>query len=131
MPAHTLLLNETLRYARPAQPELDELDGFTNFFAATRAPEPLTRVQLERGINGVAIAGEVGKRRRPAVLIRSSPWKAGTTGTPWHDSFDLLNRRAVYYGDHRADTVGPLGSTEGNKLLEEVRPLHRSNDRTD
>ncbi|MFF4010875.1 hypothetical protein [Streptomyces sp. NPDC001717] len=47
--------------------------------------------------------GEIGERRRPAVLIRSSPWKAGTDETPWHDVFDLDNGRVRYFGDHRGD----------------------------
>ncbi|MFE9395057.1 HNH endonuclease [Streptomyces flavidovirens] len=72
---------------------------------------------MSKGINPIAKIKAVDGRRRPAILIRSSPWKAGTAETPWHDVFDLDNGHVRYYGDHRADHTVPVGSTDGNAVL--------------
>ncbi|AUG75744.1 restriction endonuclease [Kitasatospora sp. MMS16-BH015] len=64
--------------------------------------------------------------RRPAVMIRSSPWKAGSEQTPWHDVFDLDNGHVRYFGDHKFDTAKPLGSTTGNAALLEVFDGHQA-----
>jgi predicted restriction endonuclease len=80
---------------------------------------------LSKGVNPIAKAKAVDGRRRPAILIRSSPWKAGTVETPWHDVFDLDNGHVRYYGDHRADHTVPVGSTDGNAALLETVPHHQ------
>ncbi|KUJ33855.1 restriction endonuclease [Streptomyces sp. NRRL F-5122] len=55
--------------------------------------------------------------RRPAILIRSSPWKAGTEQTPWHDVFDMDNGHVRYFGDHKAGLSATPGTTTGNAAL--------------
>ena len=77
-------------------------------------------VILESGINASARVSAVDGSRRPAVLIRSSPAKAGSETTPWQDIIDLDAGVLTYFGDHKPGTPGPLGSTKGNKALEEV-----------
>lgn len=81
-------------------------------------------VQLERGISGPAVTKAPGGGRRSVVLLRSSPWKAGTKETPWED--DLSGPIVRYKGDHKSTITGPLGSTSGNKLLSEIMPLFLS-----
>ncbi|MFJ2647099.1 HNH endonuclease [Streptomyces sp. NPDC087420] len=86
-------------------------------------------MQLSKGINPIAkVRPTSGERRhrRPAILIRSSPWKAGTAETPWHDVFDLDNGRVTYYGDHRVDHTVPVGTTPGNAALLETLEEHQA-----
>ncbi|WP_159104187.1 HNH endonuclease [Streptomyces sp. CdTB01] len=79
---------------------------------------------MSKGIN--PIARSKNGQRRPAILIRSSPWKAGTAETPWHDVFDLDNGRVRYFGDHRVDHTVPVGTTQGNAVLLEAYAEHRA-----
>ena len=72
-------------------PVFAEIDGLRNFFAATFVSDGLGQAQLERGINAMAATGAKSDGRRPAILIRSSLRKAGTSSTPWHDSYDSFN----------------------------------------
>ena len=111
---HKLLMLEIFRYPKPFTP-VPELDGRPNFFAATSA-EALPKLLLESGINAPRLTQAIDGPRRGAVLIRSSPWKAGSASTPWHDVFDLNNGHVRYFGDHKAVSKQPLGSTPGNKV---------------
>lgn len=63
--------------------------------------------------------------RCPAISIRSSPWKAGSKSTPWHDVFDLDHGHVRYFGDHKSTTALPLGETRGNRALLEQLRYHR------
>ncbi|QEU69975.1 restriction endonuclease [Streptomyces galilaeus] len=63
--------------------------------------------------------------RRPAILIRSSPWKAGSEQTPWHDVFDLDNGHVRYFGDHKLTTTVPPGTTTGNAALLDALTGHQ------
>ncbi|WP_199485427.1 restriction endonuclease [Actinomadura craniellae] len=114
-----LKVGQVYRYARGKNSESPVLDGHPNFHHVTRTPG-LPTVQLESGIDGPAAIKAPEGRRRPAVLIRSSPWKAGSEQTPWHDVFDMDDGHLRYFGDHKFTTDKPLGRTPGNKaLLEE------------
>ncbi|WP_369144019.1 restriction endonuclease [Streptomyces sp. R44] len=77
----------------------------------------LKRALLERGINGMAKVSALDGARRPAIFIRSSPWKAGTEQTPWHDVFDMDNGHVRYFGDHKAGLSMAPGTTTGNATL--------------
>ncbi|MEU8414880.1 restriction endonuclease [Amycolatopsis japonica] len=118
-------VGEVLRYAAAKDPTEPEVDGFRNFFHIT-ALAGASRVQLERGIDSPASIIAPEGERRPVVLIRSSPWKAGTEQTPWHDVFDLNNGHVRYFGDHKADTVEPVGQTVGNRSLLAAWELHQA-----
>ncbi|MEM1250121.1 MAG: restriction endonuclease, partial [Acidobacteriota bacterium] len=76
----------------------DEIDGLRNFFSLTFAPG-LPLCGLERGINPIAKVSAQDGRRTPAVLISSSPHKAGTDITPWQDHFRPDVGLARYFGD--------------------------------
>ncbi|MER6781058.1 MULTISPECIES: hypothetical protein [unclassified Streptomyces] len=86
----------------------------------------LAPIRPSRGTHPIAKVKARGEERRPATLIRSSPWKAGTAGTPWHDVFDLDNGRVRYYGDHRVDHTVPVGSTQGHKVLLDASAAHQA-----
>jgi len=118
------------RYAR--RPALDEpvVDGFPNYHHFTVSLEGV-RALLESGINPVREVKAIDGARRPVIAIRSSPWKAGTETTPWHDAFDLDRGRIRYFGDHKPTSSGPVGSTAGNAALAEAWHLHQGKSRTD
>jgi hypothetical protein len=100
------------RYARTERLR-EVVDGYPNFFAATAGGASL--VLLERGIN--PIAKRAGALARPAVLLRSSPAKAGSASTPWRDVFGLDDGHVRYFGDHKAESHEAPGQTPGNKEL--------------
>lgn len=121
-------VGETVRYARTSSLET-YLEGYLNFHKLTRSPRSDDkRVVLESGINRIALVQAHGEARRPAIVIRSSPWKAGTETTPWHDEFDLDHGHIRYFGDHKPNSIGPIGVTPGNRALLEAWRLHESND---
>lgn len=104
-------IGDVLRYDRTKSTDSELVDGLPNFWHATRS-DGLTRPQLERGISPIARAGE----RVPAVLISSSPHKAGSLTTPWEDRFEPDRGRVRYYGDSRAD-LPRSPHTPGNLVL--------------
>ncbi|MEU9864190.1 HNH endonuclease [Streptomyces sp. NPDC047971] len=101
------------------------IDGYPNIHHVT-ASETLAQIQLSKGINPTAKVTTPDGLRRPCILIRSSPWKAGTAETPWHDVFDLDNGRIRYFGDHRVDHTVQVGSTQGNAVLLEALAEHQA-----
>lgn len=109
--------------AQNRDPSVPVIDGCRNIHYVT-ASHALPQIQLSKGIN--PIARSKNGQRRPAILIRSSPWKAGTAETSWLDVFDLDNGRVRYFGDHRADHTVPVGSTPGNAVLLEALAEHRA-----
>ncbi|MFF0642092.1 restriction endonuclease [Streptomyces tendae] len=119
-----LRVGQVYRYATGKDPRPAELEGYPNFHYVTHSPQ-LKRALLEAGINGMAKVVSPGGSRRPAILIRSSPWKAGTDQTPWHDVFDTDNGHVRYFGDHKASTTAPPGTTKGNATLLETFDLHQ------
>lgn len=123
-----LKLGSIYRYPRDNDPTLAEVDDFENFRHLTHTPGMPT-VQLERGINPTAPIAAVDGPRRPVILLRSSPWKAGTVQTPWHDDFDLDNGHVRYFGDHKIESQSPVGQTPGNKALLDQFTLHNATTR--
>ncbi|MEV7090325.1 HNH endonuclease [Streptomyces sp. NPDC093085] len=118
-----LRVGEVLRSSRAREPSVETVDGYPNIHHRT-ASRILAPIQLSKGINPIAEVKVANVARRPAVLIRSSPWKAGSVETPWHDEFDLDNGRVVYFGDHRVDHTVPVGETQGNKVLRRAWASH-------
>lgn len=120
-----LRIGDVLRYPGTKDVATPTIDGFANFYFTTNSPGH-KRALLEAGINPVAKVKSITGLRRPVVLIRSSPWKAGSEQTPWHDVFDLDHGHVRYFGDHRADTTGPVGGTTGNAALLEAFDYHQA-----
>ncbi len=121
---------DVVRYARDGNQVDIDVDGYLNFHRLTR-PEafPAKRLLLESGINRVAVLAAADGPRRPAILLRSSPWKSGHESNPWEDVYDLDHGHVRYYGDHKPSTVGPVGVTPGNRALLEAWDLHGSPNR--
>lgn len=120
-----LRVGEVLRYPREKDGAQEVIGEYRNFYYVTNTPGR-SRVLLEAGINGIARVKIGGGSRRPAVLIRSSPWKAGSEVTPWHDDFDLGNGHVRYFGDHKVGLEKPVGATAGNKVLLEAFDYHQA-----
>ncbi|MFF0725164.1 restriction endonuclease [Streptomyces sp. NPDC004134] len=120
-----LKVGQVYRYSSSKDPKPPTLDGYPNFHHVTHS-EGLKRALLEAGINGMArVKVPGGGVRRPAILIRSSPWKAGTEQTPWHDVFDMDNGHVRYFGDHKAGLSVTPGTTTGNAALLDAFTTHQ------
>ncbi|MFD6425947.1 HNH endonuclease [Streptomyces sp. NPDC060198] len=120
-----LRVGEVMRSSQNRDPSIGFMDGYPNIHHLT-ASQVLAPIQLSKGINPIAEVKVARAARRPAVLIRSSPWKAGSTETPWHDEFDLENGRVTYFGDQRVDHTVSVGETQGNKVLRKAWANHRA-----
>jgi hypothetical protein len=123
-------MREILRYGRGGG-DLDAvIDGQTNYFWIMAAPgRGDAKMMLERGITANAVLLGPDGPRRPAIAIRSSPWKAGHETNPWHDEFDLDHGHVRYYGDQKPATVGAPSAAMGNRLLLEAFQLHAGTSR--
>ncbi|MFE5080827.1 restriction endonuclease [Streptomyces mirabilis] len=119
-----LRVGQVYRYASGKDQTESQVDGFPNFHHVTYSPG-MKRALLERGINGMAKVVAADGVRRPAIFIRSSPWKAGTEQTPWHDVFDMDNGHIRYFGDHKAGLSVAPGTTTGNATLLDAFDSHR------
>lgn len=123
---------DVVRYSRAGRDVEIELDGYLNFHFLTRAPgRDHKRLLLEAGINRTAELNAVDGPRRPVILLRSSPRTSGQESNPWEDVFDLDHGHVRYFGDHKASTVGPVGTTAGNRALLAAWNLHGSTQRSD
>ena len=121
-------IGDILRYSRVSGVSAVEIDGVTNFWPAVEYPGHPTP-QLERGINPIGLVKAVDGTRRPAILIRSSPHKAGSAGTPWQDQFNVDMGYVRYYGDAKVDRHETPFQAPGNRALgQEQLPLHRGLD---
>ncbi len=120
-----LQIGTTYRYARPYTDLSEVRDGLPNFFANTvgQGPKPL----LEKGISPIAACNSKDGSRTPEILISSSPHKAGTAGTPWHDKFDAETGFIRYFGDGKSEM--PAAKSSGNKAIIKQFELHNSDDR--
>jgi Restriction endonuclease AspBHI N-terminal/Restriction endonuclease len=122
MSASLMRIGDVLRYGRPYNHEPAVIDGFTNYFHLTYSANcklPL----LESGINPIQEIVARDGRRRPAILISSSPHKIGSEGTPWQDFFDPDNGHIRYYGDNKTPGVDPATAT-GNRILLDAFRIH-------
>jgi hypothetical protein len=123
--ARLVSVGTVLRYARGVDHASPTVDGYPNFFHVTAAPSVnRTMLTLERGISPAAEVFGPDARRRPVILIRSSPWKAGQASNPWHDEFDIDHGRVRYFGDHKPETDGLPGATTGNRALMDAWYFH-------
>ena len=113
---YSLQIGQVLRYPRVSEDPEEYVDGFLNFRKIAMF-EGAKSFQLERGINTPAeIVGADSIRRRPAILIASSPHKKGSAQTPWQDYFDTDNGHIRYYGDNKNPGNDPA-KAPGNKAL--------------
>ncbi len=95
--------------------------GLRNLYVVTGGRD--REIPLGRGINSMAHNRGVGVT--PAVVISSSPWKAGTDATPWHDVFDVQSGRVRYFGDAKVGSSRSAESELGNAALLAEYTYHR------
>ena len=124
-----LRINQTFKYPAHGSREatIETVDGLANFFAATFTNDGGTQAQLESGINPMRQIGTGSSKHRPAILIRSSPRRAGSISTPWHDTYDMDGGRVRYFGDAKPQHM-PEPRTSKNNILIEQFELHSSPD---
>ena len=128
-------LFELYRYAKPSPgADVEFIDGIRNLFNATRWPAwpglvNAGRVQLDHGIDSVALVRAVDGERRPAVMIASKPHRAGSDWTPWHDELDPNEGHVRYFGDNKAELGLDPDRATGNRSILDEFILHRSNRR--
>ena len=93
------------------------VDGLPNFFYETYGGEGRSSIFFQKGIHNLAAVdlGD-GTKRIPAIIISSSPHKAGTDITPWEDEFDPDHGRIRYYGDNKTPSQS-ADKAPGNALL--------------
>jgi hypothetical protein len=115
-------MKEVFRYARPYSSLAVEIDGFKNHFHVTSCPGQ-SLILLEKGITSVAQISTISGKRKPVIIIRSSPKKIGSETTPWQDIFDVDNGHIRYYGDNKNPEIDPAHSP-GNRLLLEAHRIH-------
>lgn len=104
------------------------VDGLPNYFFETYAPNLKGTVFFQKGIHNIAAVHlPDGTERIPAIIISSSPHKAGTDITPWEDEFDPDYGRIRYYGDNKSHEKA-AGDAPGNALLLKTFYMHSSPD---
>jgi hypothetical protein len=121
-----LQMGSVYRYGRPYSHAQATVDGLPNYFHAVYTADQKLPL-LEAGINPIRVAAAVDGRRRPAILISSSPHKIGSEETPWQDSFDSDNGVITYYGDNKTRTRD-AADAPGNELLLDALRAHTSPD---
>lgn len=113
-------IGEVYRYsnqnrAQGIPPEV--VDGLPNFFYETYGGDGRSSIFFQKGIHNIAaVELNDGTKRIPAIIISSSPHKAGTDITPWEDEFDPDHGRIRYYGDNKSHSRS-ADKAPGNALL--------------
>ena len=99
----------------PQQKDVPIVDGLNNFYYESNTPN--MGFAFQRGIHAVQkITAPDGTERCPLIIISSTPRKAGTADTPWHDRYDPNHGYVKYYGDNKPQKGRPENSV-GNKIL--------------
>jgi hypothetical protein len=129
-----LQTNQLLKYPRRRRddpPPVESIDGLPNFFYWTHTDDGHGQAQLESGFNQMVEVKSPSGKRRPAVLIRTSSDKAGSSTTPWHDHYDMDAGRVRYFGDAKAQHMPNPHDVEGNKVMRKLFEQHTSPKRAD
>jgi hypothetical protein len=125
-----LEVGQLLRYPANHQAEPAVIDGLPNYFAGTLLPGG-KRAAMPRGITSITPVRVDKHRRRPVVLIRSSPRLAGSRRAPWKDYLNPDKGHVRYFGDNKPTKSGdvrPASSAPGNQILEDERVKHKAVD---
>jgi len=118
------------RYSKPYNKKTQNLDGYPNYLFYTETSGK-NMALLESGINAIGKTVGPDGSRTPAINIRSSNHKFGSSETPWRDFHDPDNGRLVYFGDNKVENSKSPEQITGNKALIEQFSLHNSSDKLD
>jgi hypothetical protein len=110
------------------QPNQEHIEGMPNYYAATHTTGTTT-AKLVKGINPLQpVKQSGGLERIPAIIIVSSPRKAGSEDTPWENYLDADNGYVRYFGDNYKPDQNPDEANGNYRLLEQFR-IHKSENR--
>ena len=108
-------------------PNLDQVDGLPNYFHETYISDANISFEFQRGIQVFRkIKGPDGKERIPVIIVSSSPFKAGSENTPWHDKYDPDHGYIRYYGDNKSSESKPENPNNG--ILLELLKIYQSDE---
>ncbi len=124
-----LTVGTIYRMPRPKQKNKESVDGLRNFYYESRTQN--MEFEFQKGIHNVQlIHTPSGNIRRPLIIISSTPRKAGSEDTPWHDRFDPDHGYVKYYGDNKDINKRPEDAP-GNKLLLDLLKYYKSEEKND
>lgn len=110
-----LKIGNIYRMPNPQQKNRAHVDGLDNFYYESYTPN--VGFSFQKGIHNVQlIIGPNGESRCPLIIISSTPRKAGSDDTPWHDRYDPDHGYVKYYGDNKPNRGRPEDAP-GNKVL--------------
>ncbi len=122
-------IGEIYRYSSYGRGEKPQkmLDGLPNYYYETYCTGEKS-VAFQKGIHNIAkIVDCSGEIRIPAIIISSSPHKAGTDVTPWEDDYDPDHGHIRYYGDNKTNRK-KAHESPGNELMLKMFKEHSSPD---
>ena len=124
-----LKIGTIYRMPSPQQKDKPIVDGLDNFYYESNTPN--VGFAFQKGIHNVQlITTPSGSKRCPLIIISSTPRKAGSEDTPWHDRYDPDHGYVKYYGDNKDLSRRPEDAP-GNKLLLELLKYYESEDEAD
>ena len=124
-----LTIGTIYRMPSPQQKDKAVVDGLSNFYYESNTPN--VGFAFQKGIHNVQIiSAPSGENRCPLIIISSTPRKAGSEDTPWHDRYDPDHGYVKYYGDNKDLTRRPEDAP-GNKLLLDLLKYYESDDEND
>lgn len=124
-----LKIGTIYRMPSPQQKERPRVDGLDNFYYESNTPG--VGFAFQKGIHNVQmITGPNGESRCPLIIISSTPRKAGSEDTPWHDRYDPDHGYVKYYGDNKPDKGRPEDAP-GNKILLDLLKYYDSSNEID
>ena len=121
-----LTIGTLYRMPSPQRKSDKIVDGLPNFYYEANTPNG--KFAFQKGIHNVkTIISPDGKQRCPLIIISSTPRKAGSKDTPWHDRYDPDHGYVKYYGDNKPG-MGRPEDAPGNKILLEYKQYYDSED---
>lgn len=124
-----LTVGTIYRMPNPQQKSKAIVDGLNNFYYESNTPN--VGFAFQKGIHNVQLITTInGESRCPLIIISSTPRKAGSQDTPWHDRYDPDHGYVKYYGDNKDISRRPEDAP-GNKLLLDLLKYYESEDETD
>ena len=94
-------MGEVYRLPQPQQYSTPIVDGLPNYYSITGLRNNGRGFAFQKGIHAIEkVIDPKGNERIPAIIISSTPRKAGTEDNPWHDTYDSEHGYIRYYGDN-------------------------------